>query len=201
MEQQPPPVDLNKLKKILSASKAIMNKVESNDYTTGHVDPRALNEEGVMEMQSTGVVRSASTAPVVPVGGFTEEQINNSRLPAAIKKAMLEHPIPQVTGFNTSFTLDDVSELQEKPMGHPKTPKTAPKAPQKQQLRESVNNDQDTITVSKDELKEMVNSIVNERLLEFFMKTSSQKITEDAVKKTLQMLIKEGKLTAKKKTI
>jgi hypothetical protein len=47
--ETPQPVDLNRLKNILGASKAIMNKVETGNFETGHVDARALTEDGVAE--------------------------------------------------------------------------------------------------------------------------------------------------------
>ena len=195
----PAPVDLNRLKSILGASKAIMNKVETGDFETGHVDPRALTEDGVRELQAEGVTRPAMSNHSANVG-YNEQTVMNSRLPEGVKKIMLERPIPQLTGPNYTFSLDDVSELAtDKPMGLPKTPKTSPK-PTRQVVNESYSQS-DMITVSKTELGEMVKNIVNERLLEFMTKTNNKAITEDAVKKTIALLIKEGKLTPKKKTI
>lgn len=192
----PQPVDLNRLKGILGASKAIMNKVETGDFETGHVDARALTEDGVRELQAEGVTRPANQQQQAHIG-YDEETIMNSRLPEAIKRAMIEKPIPQLTSPSYTFSIDDVSELAEKPMGLPK----AKAKPQSQQpLRESYGNSE-MITVSKTELKEMVSAIVNERLLEFMTKTNNKAITEDAVKKTIALLIKEGKLAPKKKTL
>ena len=190
----PPPVDINRLKNILGASKAIMNKVETGDFETGHVDARALTEEGVAQLQSEGVSRPITqSAPV----GYTEERVMNSNLPPDIKKAMIEKPIPQLASPSYTFSLDDVADLSEdKQMGLPKAPKTN----NKQVIRESYGNSE-MITVSKTELKEMVNAIVNERLLEFMTKTNNKAITEEAVKKTISLLIKEGKLAPKKKSL
>jgi hypothetical protein len=187
----PPPVDLNKLKSILGASKAIMNKVESGNFETGHVDARALNEDGVKEMHSEGYRPQSQYQSNT---NFDRETIMNSRLPEAIKKAMIDKPIPQITNPNYTFSLNDVADLVvEKPMGYPKTPKT-------QQIQESYGKS-DMITVSKTELTQMVNAIVNERLLEFYSKNHNKAITENAVTKTISLLIKEGKLPQRKKTI
>ena len=197
MDQMPSPVDLNRLKSILGASKKIMNKVETGNFETGNVDPRALNEDGVQELYAEGVTRPATMSQSAPVA-YDEERVNQSKLPAAIKKLMIERPIQQLGSPNHTFSLDDVSELaNDKPMGFPKTPKTKP---QQQPLRESYGNS-DMITISKSDLKEMVNSIVNEKLLEFMTRQSNKAITEDAVKKTISLLVKEGKLTPKKKTL
>lgn len=193
----PQPVDVSRLKSILGNAKALMTKVENNDYETGHIDPRALTAEGVQELQAEGVVRPATTQQnTAPIGGYTTEQIQNSRLPDVIKKAMMERPIPQLQGLTHTFTLDDVGELADKPMGLPKTPNTSKKTP----LRES-NNNSNLITISRDELITIVNEAVNDKLLEFFAKSYHKTITENAVKSTINMLIKEGKLTPKKKTL
>lgn len=188
----PQPVDINRLKNILGASKAIMNKVETGNFETGHVDARALTEEGVAQLQSEGVSRPMTQGPAV---GYTEERVMKSNLPPAIKKAMLENPIPQLTNPSYTFSLDDVSDLaEEKKMGLPKVPKT-------KVINESYSNQSGLITVSKEQLKEMVNDLVNEKLLEFFVKNHNKSITEDTVKRTITTLIKEGKIQPKKKTI
>lgn len=188
----PQPVDLNKLKSILGASKKIMNKVETGDYETGNIDARALTEDGVAELQSEGVSRPVSqNQPLV----YNEEMVMKSRLPESIKKVMIEKPIPQIGNPSYTFSLDDVNDLvEDKKMGLPKAPKT-------KKLNESYSSQSDLITVSKEELKEMVNELVNERLLEFFVRNHNKSITEDTVKRTISTLVKEGRLQTKKKTI
>lgn len=187
----PTPVDVSRLKNILGNAKKIMNKVETNDFTTGHVDARALNEDGVAELQSEGVTRTA-TAPT-EVSDYTEEQVRNSNLPPAVKEAMIKNKIPKVTMASTSFSLDDVSDLVEKPMGYVKTPNTTKKV-----VNENVRHDNsDMITISKSELNEMIQT----KLLEFFTTSYNKTLTEEAIKKTINLLIKEGKITTKKKTL
>lgn len=187
----PQPVDLNKLKNILGNAKAVMNKVENNNFKTGNIDARALTEDGVQELQSEGVKRQTPSAPQ----GYTEEMIKNSKLPPIIKKAMLENPIPQLSGPSHTFTLDDVSDLaDEKPMGLPKAPKT-------KVVTESKTTHSNMVTISKEDLRDMVNELVNEKLLEFFVKNHNKNITEEAVKRTINTLIKEGKIPQKKKTL
>lgn len=191
----PPPVDLNKLKGILGNAKNIMKKVETGNFETGYVDARALTEDGVMELQSEGVRRPTQQPQFE--GQQYEEAVMNSKMPESVKRLMLERPIPQATP-NYTFSFDDVSELSdEKPLPRPTTPRTA----QKQTIRENYGHSPDMITISRGELKEMVNSIVNEKLLDFMTKTNNKAITEEAVKKTINLLIREGKLAPKKKTI
>jgi len=187
----PQPVDLNRLKGILGASKAIMNKVESGNFETGHVDPRGLTEDGVAQLQSEGVTRPASQTGAAQ---YTNEMVMNSNLPEAIKKAMIDKPIPQLTGPSYTFSLDDVSDIaHEKKMGLPKTPTKI--------VNESRSNQGDLITISKTQLNEMVNNMVNEKLLEHFTKSYNKTLTEETVKRTITTLINEGKIAPKKKTL
>lgn len=185
--ETPAPVNLSALKNILANAKKVMSKVETNDFTTGHVDARALTEEGVMELHNEGVTRPAST-PINESHDYTEDQVRNSKLPPAIKDAMLKNKIPKVSLANTSFSLNDVSDLVEKPMGLPKTPVT------RRQVNENINNS-DMITISRTELK----SMINECLAQFFKQSYDKSLTEDTIAKTINALIKEGKLTVKKK--
>lgn len=195
----PVPVDVSRLKSILGGARAIMNKVENGDYETGHVDPRALTEDGVRELQSEGVVRpeqhfQPQQYQASNTVGYTEEQVRNSNLPEAVKQLMITKPIQQMNGLNHTFNLDDVSDLSEgKPMGLPKIRQT-PKVPQR--VNESRSND-NMLTISREDLDAMINV----RLLEFFTQTYNKMIIEDTIKKTMNMLIKEGKITVKKKTI
>jgi hypothetical protein len=212
--EQPSQIDLSKLKGILSGAKKLINKVETGDYTTGHIDGRALTDNGVQEMYAEGVYRPAQNQIHMneQQEDYTAEQVRNSNLPAAIKEAMINNPIPKinVNPFQpNSFSLDDVAELQEKPVGYPQSRQQAPRqqaprqqAPRQQQrLNEQAYYPQDAITVTKEQLREMVDELVNEKMVNYLMKMSAERITENAVKKTLNALVKEGKLTAKKKTI
>ncbi len=196
----PVPVDVSRLKNILGGARALMNKVESGDYETGHVDPRGLTEDGVRELQSEGVVRPEQQyhpqQQASNTVGYTEEQVRNSNLPEAIKQAMINRPIQQMNGLNHTFNLDDVSDLSErKPMGLPKVRQTT-KAPQRVNESKAQSND-NMLTISREDLDAMIDV----RLLEFFTQTYNKMIIEDTIKKTMGMLIKEGKITVKKKTI
>jgi hypothetical protein len=206
--ETPTQIDLSKLKGILSGAKKLINKVESGDYTTGHIDERALTDNGVQEMYAEGYNRSAQahTPMNEQQDNYTADQVRNSNLPEAIKQAMINNPIPKINVnpfAPQSFSLDDVADLQEKPVAYPQSRKPAPKqqARPQQRLNEQAYYPQDTISVTKEQLREMVDEIVNEKLINYFMKMSTERITENAVKKTLNALVKEGKLTAKKKTI
>lgn len=187
----PQPVDTNRLKNILAGAKNIMKKVETGDYETGNIDRRALNEDGVKQLQAEGVTRPAMSQVREQNQAEYTERVNNSRMPDIVKKAMLEKPIPQLSGPNHTFNLEDVlDEEVEKPMIHKNIKPTAPK----KQLTESFRANPELLSVTKDELAEMVNELVNAKLLEFFIQNHNKRIVDETIKKTISTLIKEGKV-------
>jgi hypothetical protein len=102
-------------------------------------------------------------------------------LPQAIKEIMIKKPIPRVTTLPQKFTLDEVSDLVDKP----KRPKRI--------VNENTNNS-DRLNISINELNTLIDERVNKILAESFIKH----ISEQSIKKTITTLIKEGKITNKK---
>jgi hypothetical protein len=174
-------VDINRLKGILGNAKKVMSKVENNNYSSGHIDPRALTEDGVRQLQNEGVARPARTQNI------NQTQINNSKLPESVKKAMLETPIPQVSGFNHTFNLDDVDDLvHEKQIPLPSS------------RRITENNNQQPQGLYGGYSENVLKAMMKDVLLEFLSTEYTKNITERVIKQTLNTLIKEGKITTKK---
>lgn len=171
------PVDLNKLKGILNKSKAVMKTVESGHYQTGNIDGNVLVQETI-DTLPPGAMPKAMSSKSAPV--ITEDKIQNSRLPDAIKKVMLENPIPQMTGPNHTFTLDDVSDLVDKPMPTPKA-----KQSQRQFVQEQV---QQPTTMNEDRMR----AIVQEEMAKFFSGYFMKQITETIQKQTIKNLLDTG---------
>jgi len=188
---QPAPVNLESLKGILAKSKAVMNKISglepkqnssrqlSEDYSNNYSESPYYDERDERESNYDEKPQvTPSMAPKI----YTDEQVMNSKLPQAIKEAMMKRPIPMLQGPPSSFTLDDVSELVDKP--------------KPTQLRESRReSNSDMITVSKKELQEMIKEGVGQ----YFKDDYEKRITETAIKRTINVLIKEGKLNMKTK--
>lgn len=198
--EMPQPIDVSRLKGILGGAKAIMNKVETGDYETGSVDPRALSESGVQEMMAEGITRpQQAVAPNMQANQPLYKNMETSKMPAAIKEAMMKTPIPQGNGINHTFNLEDVQPQQQvqqrAPQKYPSTPKTNPQPVYEQQQQTIGANANGTFTVSESALR----AIVNDMLLEFMTKTFAQSLSEDVIKKTIGTLIKEGKISVKKK--
>ena len=194
MNQIPQPADLSKLKGILGKAKAVMNTVNEGTYQPGSVDGSALVQNTDNYLDASAINQGGHAIPqqtgnaVRQPGQITEAAINNSKLPDAIKQAMRENPIQQPT-MNHTFNLDDVSDLIEKPM-------PAPTARPRPQMNESVMVQQnDKFTVSESTLR----GIVKDVLIEYLAGDYQKQLTEGVIKKTINTLIKEGKIKPKQR--
>jgi len=178
----PKPIDVNMLKGILGNAKKIMNKVDTGDYTTGNVDGRALSEDGVKQLQAEGVKRPTKQT------GYNENRVKQSRLPESVKKMMIENPIPQPSGLNHTFNLEDVyDEHDEKPLPIPQ--------PRTRAVNEQYQQQQQFGGYSENVLRAMMKDV----LIEYLTNDYSKNLTENVIKQTINTLIKEGKITTKKR--
>lgn len=125
-----------------------------------------------------------------PLQNFSKEHIMASKLPDNIKEAMIKKPIARAE--MTGLSQEAIEAINP----------TARKAtPQPRQMvsenRTTQSVDSDLITISRNELKE----IMNETLVSFLKTNYEKSLTEAAITKTINLLIKEGKIGVKKKTL
>lgn len=130
-----------------------------------------------------------SPVTAAPLQNYSVEHIMASKLPANVKEAMIKNPIARVgTQGLSQETIDAINPTAKK------------QAPQPRQIvnenRQAPQNS-DLITISRTELKE----IMNETLVNFLKSSYDKKITEAAISKTINTLIKEGIISGKKKTL
>jgi hypothetical protein len=198
--EMPKPVDINALSGLLAKSRKVMNVVESKNpvkQTNTHSDVQTsytteiYNENDEREPVYENYQYSNNEQLVsdpTEVRDYTEEQVMNSNLPQNIKEAMLKNRIPRLSAPPSKFTAEDISRITGAPIRQPK-----------QVVNEAQNRVQnsDMITISRSELQNMINESINT----FFKQTYDKTITEEAIKKTINLLIKEGKITTKKKQI
>ena len=195
MNTIPQPADLSRLKGILGKAKQVMNTVNEGSYQTGNIDASSLAQNtdnytqapvqgqpqhtNQMANQPTAYVPNNSTSKVI-----TQEAINKSGMPDEIKRAMMENQIQQ-PDMNHSFTLDDVSELiEDKPMPTPSA---------KRPVNNS-NQQNGNININEAKLRDMIKDV----LIEYLSGNYTQNITEGVIKKTINTLIKEGKIKTKR---
>lgn len=194
----PQPVDVSRLASILGKAKSVMKATESGNYSTGNIDGTRLVQDTDNYVTEShipqGVPQQNGYAdPARPIGTYNEQAIMNSKLPESIKKVMRESPIALPNNpIGHTFNLEDVAHLMEdKPM-------PALSAPRNRQVvnenHNNYSNNSDMITISKSQLKDVVKDV----LIEYLTNEYSKNLTENTIKKTINTLIKEGKISTKK---
>ena len=158
--------DISKLKNILAKSKAIIKQTEENlgETKRSNSNTSYTNEYEEKEMpnlteqfaQKYGITEGKLNMSVAPKNG-RYPNMEKSKMPDAIKQAMMETPIdiPENPYSVGSFDLEDVPELIEQP---------------KQVVRETTqrktsNIDADTIRkIVREEIEDVVRDVVSEYL-------------------------------------
>lgn len=205
MDGKPQPIN-PALANILARSKKVMNQVEhtkptsrggnvsesyDNNYSETHYNEKDEREPIYEQLSTNNQGGSEVLGPI----DYNADIVRNSKLPQNIKDLMIAHPIKQVSLSNSTtpmFTNEQINMIKGN-MGVGDIPKQH----QPQQLNETRRpvNSSDMITVSKSELKEMI----NEGISTFFKQVYDKTLTEETIKKTINLLIKEGKIGVKKK--
>lgn len=191
----PAPVNIAALKGILANAKKVMNKVEENTVPKSGKKTVRENYDDYQEPvynerdEREPIYEQFSPQPQSSMQPqmYTAEQVMASKLPQNIKEAMIKNPIPQLQGPPSSFSLEDLDDLVEKPQSKFKSPGVP--------LRESSGNHQPQMSIDPNMLKVMV----KEAVAEYFKESYEKRITEAAIAKTINLLIKEGKIQTKKK--
>lgn len=198
----PKPVDLHALSAILGKAKQVMNMVESRepekkatkskdfDSRESHNQPLYDDKPVYSEADERDpIYENYQPASQGAVGNsnYTPEQIMASNLPPAIKEAMLNKPIPRLSGPPSKFTAEDIAKITGATIRKPNEVKP------KQVIKEDTGSDM--ITINRIELQ----NIVDESINRFFKQVYDKTVTEETIKKTINMLIKEGKIQTKRK--
>lgn len=95
-------------KKLVNARK-VMSKVDSGNFEKGAVNEKIISsspEELVGENAPT------TTRQTKPVGKVDPNKIRESKLPDAIKQAMIDNPIPQI-GLDSTLDMNFVEKTRE----------------------------------------------------------------------------------------
>jgi hypothetical protein len=158
--------DINRLKDILAKSKAVIKKTEENERTSRpssyNGSPTNSYEEKEMPnlteqfAQKYGITDGKINRSVAPKNG-RYPNMNKSKMPDAIKQAMMETPIdiPENPFSVGSFDLEDVPELVEQPR----------QVVRETTQRNTTNIDTDTIRqIVREEIEDVVRDVVGEYL-------------------------------------
>jgi hypothetical protein len=187
---------------ILAKSKQVMNKSLADKPIAVKNAAPALSESYVAEttpFYSESDEREPNynndyaprPSTIAPPENFSREHIMASKLPANIKEAMIKNPIarPSMTGVITQDVIEAINPNATRVTPQPRQMVSESRVPQ--------HANSDLITISRTELKE----IMNETLVSFLKTNYEKSLTEAAITKTINLLIKEGKIGVKKKTL
>jgi hypothetical protein len=210
----PKPVNLAALSGILAKSKQVMAQVEAKkpvkqtgnmvvesdsaydtyDVPNNNYPSHGYSEDDEKAMMFEDYTPKQSSFDPNNVGNYTDEQVMSSNLPPMIKEAMLKHRIPKLMTPPSKFTAEDISKLTGAPIKQPQQQQRQPISEARTPSRQTA--DSDLITVSKAQLQEMI----DEGISRFFKQVYNKTLTEETIRKTVNLLIKEGRMTPMKKT-
>ncbi len=197
---------MNDLMQKLAISKQIMDRHKQMPRNQNQYDPSMSVSESVSSVSDTSILpinakysipeeflssqppKQMTTQPPV----VTEDRIKNSKLPDAIKKLMIEHPIDKPQQYQATLS-DDIIEgaarLMKKNGLVSET--TTQKTTQKPQPQTKSNNS---------ELKEMIREVLEEVLSENGLLYESSQKANEVVQIKVGKHIFEGKILKIKQT-
>ena len=173
----PTPVDVSKLKNILANAKKVM-KATDEQFKPKVQSQISESTKGASSINSTpnyseydekeidySRFQTQTQGNTITNRDYTIDEVRNSNLPPMIKEAMIKNHIPRVTSLPGAFSLDGLEDLIEKP-----------NQPQKRTINENLyQNNSNMITISRDELNELIDKKINESLAKLFAKTLAEK--------------------------
>jgi hypothetical protein len=189
MSQGQGSISSNDLMKKLVQAKKVMNKVDGGNFERGHVNESMLlsDPEELMKSQYGGEQPQPNQRPVN--GQASVDKIQNSKLPDAIKRAMIESPIPQIS-LNDTLDMDFVKgakRLMEQEGVSSK--KSQPQ--QRQSQVQSSNIDMNAIALM---IENTVRKVMDEKLNQILTASTTSSINENLVLKVGDSIFK-GKIT------
>ena len=176
------PISANDLMSKLVQSKKVMNKVDTGSFERGNVNENVLLSDPDELMTQQIPTNKTASAPAP-----TQDRIQNSKLPDAIKKAMMENPIPQIS-LNDTLDMDFVKgakRLMEQE-GVSQKPKT-----QTKQTNTTSNIDMSAIATL---IENTVRKVMDEKLNQILTAQQTTSINENLVLKVGDSIFK-GKIT------
>jgi hypothetical protein len=188
MEQGKGTISANDLMSKLVQAKKVMNKVDGGNFERGHVNEAVLrsNPEDLMNQQTAAPTPSRRAVNAE----MNIDKINNSKLPAAIKQAMIENPIPQIS-LNDSLDMDFIQGAKRLMEQEGVSSKSS-----KQSAQPRYNNPSSSIDMTSlaTLVENTVRKVLDEKLNQILTAQQTQSINENLVLKVGDSVFK-GKIT------
>ncbi len=183
MSQGQGSISENDLMRKLVNAKKVMNKVDNGNFERGNINESMLlsDPEELMKTQSQPQQPVARPTSVPSV-----QKIQESKLPDAIKQAMIDNPIPQIS-LNESLDMDFVKGAKRLMEQEGLSKKTS--VPSKQLPTQSI--DMNAIAVL---IENTVRKVMDEKLNQILTAQQTSSINENLVLKVGDSIFK-GKIT------
>jgi hypothetical protein len=178
-------ISQNDLMSKLVQAKKVMNKVDGGNFERGNINENVLLSDPEQLMKTQQVQPQTTTRQMV--GNPSIDKINKTKLPDAIKKAMIENPIQQISLTDTLDMdfLKGAKRLMEQE-GVSTRSSTQPK-----QTIVNNNVDMNAIAVL---IENTVRKVMDEKLNQILTASQTSTINENLVLKVGDSIFK-GKIT------
>ncbi len=183
------PISSNDLMSKLVQAKKLMNKVDTGDFERGNIDESKL----MAPSNDSDFLSESYEQPQVntrPVGTPTADRIQQSKLPDAIKKAMIENPIPQIS-LSDSLDMDFVKGAKRLMEQEGVQPKQTQKKPSPQSTGNASGVNMNALATL---IENTVRKVMDEKLSQILTAQQTSTINENLVLKVGDSIFK-GKIT------
>lgn len=190
------PISANDLMAKLAKASKVMKKVEGGNFTRGNVSESMLSDGYDNEGEYTQQPYTQQMPQQYSTPDFDVSRIQNSKLPDAIKKAMIENPISQIS-LGETLDMDFVKGAkrlieQENRANNPSQPKKQIKPIQ----TVGDNIDMNAITIL---IENTIRKVMDEKLNQILTAQTTSTINENLVLKVGDSIFK-GKITGVNKS-
>jgi hypothetical protein len=185
-------ISQNDLMMKLVQAKKVMNKVETGSFERGNVN------ETVLRSDPEELSAQYNQQPQVRQQEYQQSNVNRimeSKLPDAIKKAMIENPINQIS-LTDSLDLNFVEKTKRLMESEGVSTK---KSPSKQQGSSPSYNSSDLIPIIENIVRKTVTEILDAKLNQILTAQQTLSINENLVLKVGDSIFK-GKITGVNKS-
>ena len=187
------PITSNDLMQRLVQAKKVLNKVDSGNYQKGNINETMINQNDDYDGYDEVPVQSPTTNTRSVNQPMNTDRIQNSKLPDAIKKAMMENPIPQIS-LNDTLDMDFVKGAKR--LMEAENAAARPPQPKKSTQQVGGNVDMNAIATL---IENTVRKVMDEKLNQILSASTTQSINENLVLKVGDSIFK-GKITGVNKS-
>jgi hypothetical protein len=188
------PITSNDLMQRLVQAKKVLNKVDSGNYQKGNIDESMINRNDDYDDYDEIPVQTPSTPNMRSVSQpMNADRIQNSKLPDAIKKAMMENPISQIS-LNDTLDMDFVKGAKRLMEAE----NAAARPPQAKKSTQQIGGNIDMNAIAT-LIENTVRKVMDEKLNQILSASTTQSINENLVLKVGDSIFK-GKITGVNKS-